>query len=149
MDITEKQNSGRNWHTNEQLSFDTVDNLSPDRLHIYSNTPDLFSEFKAISVIPGYSFNLTHFRKGTNSYQAGTVDKDFHPKDPWGSPNTNVTYYQFYQLNIPARGISFDIRLAMEGGEPYYPGDISEDIVIANTFSYFGGIFDSETVTGW
>jgi len=247
MDITAKTYTGRNWFNDGQLSLQTIDSLSPDMLHIYTTTADLFSEFKATSVIPGYSFDLTHVPKGPNSYQAGagtylwgvgrafawdnpeawttgtlnidgtdvavvpeksmtwmdfqygpgfasegwysfvillangvkittmtllpttkypigsvatimyptghhevyTVDKNFHPKDPWVSPNTNVTYYKSYQINIPEKSTYLHATVAMEGGELYYPDDLSRGIKIADTFSYFWGTFDGEPITGW
>jgi len=247
MDITAKRYSGRNWFTEGQLSSKSADSQSPNMLHIYATTEDNFSEFKAISVVPEYSFNLTHVPKGPNSYQGGagtyiwgtarayafdapeawttgtltingietrvipeksmtwldfqygpgyasegwysfvillangvkittmtlfstpkyptvslatlgypdghhevfTVDKEFHPADPWVSPSTNITYYKSYQINIPAKRTSLNVRLAMEGGELFDPDDLSKGIKIADTFSYFWGIFDGRPITGW
>jgi hypothetical protein len=247
MDITTKTYSGRNWISDGQVSSTTLDSLSPEKLHIYTTTKDLFSEFKAISVDPTYPFNLTHTPRGPNSYQAGagtytwgigrafawdnpealttgtltingtetkvipeksmtwmdfqygpgyasqgwysfvivlsngvkittmtllptdlyptvsvatiayldghhevyTVDKDFHAADPWVSAGTNITYYNSYQVNIPAKCTSLNVKLAMEGGELYDPDDQSKGIKIADTFSYFWGTFEGKPVTGW
>jgi hypothetical protein len=55
--------------------------------------------------------------------------------DPWVSADTNITYYKFYQVNIPAKRTSLNVRLVMEGGEPFY---LPKGIKIAETFSYFG-----------
>jgi hypothetical protein len=40
--------------------------------------------------------------------------------DPWVSADTNITYYKSYQVNIPAKRTSLNVRLVMEGGEPFY-----------------------------
>lgn len=246
MDITAKTYQGRKWITPGHSSYTTLDNNAKDLLHIYSTTPDMFSEVKSVSVYKNISFSLTHAPKGPNSYQAGagtyiwggtrcwawdnpeayttgtltidgkqvkvvpeksmtwmdfqygpgyasegwysflavlsngvkittmttyptpkyptgsvatiqypdghhevyTVDKDFHPQDPWVSPETNVTYYQSYQVNIPAKCTSLNVRTAMKGGEMYYPDNMAGSKT-ADTFSYFYGTFDGQPVTGF
>ncbi|KAF2497319.1 hypothetical protein BU16DRAFT_311020 [Lophium mytilinum] len=245
MDITAKTYSGRTWSRPGQLSTTKADSLSPDFLHLYATTEDNYSEYKAVSVVPAFPFNLTHTPKGAGSYQAGAgtyiwgglrcwawdapealttgtltidgkdvavipeksitwmdwqygpgyavegwysfvialtngvkittmttyptpkypsgsvatlgfpdghhevyaLDRDFHPSDPWVSPDTNVTYYKSYQVNVPAKGISLNVSLAMEGGELYNPD--TEGIIIADTFSYFAGTYEGLPITGW
>jgi len=247
MDITAKKYSGTKWLSTGHHSYDTIDSQSPEKLHIYTTTPDIFTEFKAISVDPTYTFDLTHRPKGPNSYQAGggtyiwggarcwawdnpeawtigtvtingtktrvipeksmtwmdfqygpgyasqgwysflvllsngvkittmttlptpkystvsvatimyldghheiyTVDKDFHAADPWISPNTNITYYKSYQVNIPAKCTSLNVRLAMEGGELFYPDNITNGSKVADTFAYYWGTFEGRPISGW
>ncbi|KAF2801323.1 uncharacterized protein BDZ99DRAFT_240450 [Mytilinidion resinicola] len=245
MDITDKTYSGRTWSRPGQLSTTKADSLSPDFLHLYATTEDNYSQYKAVSVVPAFPFNLTHTPKGAGSYQGGAgtyiwgglrcwawdapealttgtltidgaevavipeksitwmdwqygpgyasegwysfvialtngvkittmttypnskyptgsvatlgfpdghhevyaLDRDFHPADPWVSKDTNVTYYKSYQVNVPAKGISLNVSLAMEGGELYNPD--TEGIIIADTFSYFEGTYEGLPVTGW
>lgn len=247
MDITAKEYSGRKWLRPGHHSYKTLDNQSPELLHIYATSADQFSEVKAVSVDPVYNFDLTHSPKGPNSYQAGagtyiwggtrcwawdnpeavttgtltingskvavvpeksitwmdyqygsgyasegwysflivltngvkittmttlptskyatgsvatimyldghheiyTVDKDFHPADPWVSPDTNITYYKSYQVNIPAKCTSLNVRVAMEGGEMFYPDNIAEGSKVADTFAYYWGTFEGKPIKGF
>jgi len=82
-------------------------------------------------------------------HEVYAVDRNFHPKDPWVSPQTNITYYKSYQVNIPEARISLNVEVAMEGGELFNPDDRTKGITIADTFSYYWGTFDGLPVQGW
>ncbi|OCK85329.1 hypothetical protein K432DRAFT_287085 [Lepidopterella palustris CBS 459.81] len=82
-------------------------------------------------------------------HEVYVVDTDFHPSDPWVSSATNITYYKSYTINIPGKRTCLHARLAMEGGELYLPSQPTRAGAIADTFSYFEGVFDGKPVTGW
>jgi hypothetical protein len=82
-------------------------------------------------------------------HETYSVEKDFHPRDPWVSPETGITYYRSYQVNIPAKGISLNVSVAMEGGELYNPDDRSKGIIVADTFSWYEGTYEGLPITGF
>ena len=74
---------------------------------------------------------------------------DTHPSNPWVSPQTNLTYWQDYVINIPTRKTSLVVHLPVRGGETAPLDDPSPANTIADSFAYFSGTFEGLSVRGW
>ncbi|KAF2811479.1 uncharacterized protein BDZ99DRAFT_497233 [Mytilinidion resinicola] len=77
------------------------------------------------------------------------IDPDLHPRNPWVSNVSGLTYYNDYQINIPGKKTSLHSHLWMEGGEATVLADPSIANSINDAFAIFTGTFDGKPVTGW
>ncbi|KAH8701502.1 hypothetical protein BGW36DRAFT_355661 [Talaromyces proteolyticus] len=83
------------------------------------------------------------------NHQVFAVDPELHAAKPWVSSTSNITYYSYYQLNIPGKGITLDVNLPWEAGETALDSNPTPANTIADSFAYYNGTFDGTIVRGY
>lgn len=95
----------------------------------------------------GYRDSIVTFGYLDGHHEVYAIDTDYHPRNPWKSKTTNITYYNNYQINVPGKA-TFNVTLPVEGGEFTHYDDPTPQNSIADSFAYFEGTLDGKSVKG-
>jgi len=82
-------------------------------------------------------------------HEVNELEFDMHLSERFISPETNLPYYQAYQVNVPRKGLVLDVKIPIQAGEMAREGFNSNNTILFEAYATINGTINGEYVTGY